>query len=63
MWVIYNQGGENVPHMTIDQNVFGISNPIAIGSEDVTVTARTNSLLISLTWVIISFSALELKKE
>ena len=63
MWVIYNQGGENIPHMTIDQNEFGISNPIAIGSEDVTVTARTNSLLISLTWVIIAFTALELKKE
>jgi len=41
----------------------GTTNPIQVGAESVTVTARTNSLLVSLTWIIIGFSAIETREE
>lgn len=62
-WVIYNQGCTCGLNMTIDNISFAITQPIVISSDDVTVTARTNALLVSLTWVIIAFSALELRKK
>jgi hypothetical protein len=62
-WVIYNQGGSFTPTMSIDGILFPIVGPIEIGSEDVTVTARTNALLVSLTWVIIAFSILEWRRK
>lgn len=61
--VIYNQGGAMGLDFDVDNLVAHVADVFQIGSEAVTVTARTNSLLISLTWVIIAFSALEVKLE
>lgn len=61
-WVIYNQGGSYDSRMVINGMPFTVVGSIQIGAEDVTVTARTNALLVSLTWVIVAFSALELRK-
>lgn len=62
-WVIYNQGGSYNANMTINGIHFIETGPIFISSEDVTVASQTNQLLVSLTFAIIGFSALELRKD
>lgn len=61
--VKYNQGGS----LPITINIDGVDYPspynITIGSEDLAVAQRTNSLLISLTWAILFFAVLELRVE
>ena len=62
--VIYNQGGAMPADLTISSiGTWQATPAIEIGSEAVTVAARTNSILISLTWVIIAFAALEVRYE
>lgn len=62
-WVIYNQGSSLTPTIKILNSSVALSGPIEIGSEDATLAARTNALLVSLTWVTIVISALELRKK
>ena len=60
--VIYNQGGALMTNLNVDGQIFAIIEPILIESEAVTALARTNSLLVSLTWVIIAFPTIEARE-
>jgi hypothetical protein len=61
--VIYNQGGAKTINIIINGVTYHSPDTVEIGSEAVTVAARTNSLLVSLTWVIIAFTVLELREK
>lgn len=60
---IYNQAGNFSATITGGSLSFLLSPSIEISSESVTVTARTNSLLVALTWLIIAFAALEIREH
>jgi hypothetical protein len=61
--VMYDQGGSQPIEVYVDNNLVGTAGQVQIGSQDVTVSLRTNSLLLSLTWVIIAFAVLELRVD
>lgn len=61
--IIYNQEGTYYMRISIDNYSAVSSSSLTVGSETVTVAARTNSLLVSLTWVFIIFAVLELRVE
>ena len=61
--VIYNQGGLMPANLTVGNWTVQTTSAIEIDSAAVTVTARTNSLLVSLTWVIIALAAVEIRYE
>jgi hypothetical protein len=60
---IYNQGGTFGLDITVDNVTSRLSDVIVIDSEAVTVAARTNSLLVCLTWVIIAFTVMEIRLD
>jgi hypothetical protein len=59
--VIYNQGGSMTANIIIGSRKLNVTAPIQISSSDVTVTARTNSLLIGLTIALIGFAVWEVR--
>jgi hypothetical protein len=59
--VMYNQGGTLGLDVAVNGVITHVADLVQIGSEATTVAARTNSLLTSLTWVIVGFSALEMR--
>jgi hypothetical protein len=61
--VDYNQDGTQHVQVSIDATALSSSSTIQISSETVTVSARTNSLLICLTFVVLLFPALQLPVE
>jgi len=60
--VIYNQGGAMRAQVMVGGLKGNITEPIQIGSGDITVTARTNSLLIVLTIALIGIGVLEFRR-
>jgi hypothetical protein len=61
--IVYNQGGNMSAQVTLGAQVFHASPGILIGGSEVTVAARTNSLLIGLTIALIGFGVLETRHE
>jgi hypothetical protein len=59
--IVYNQEGIYYMRISIDNYSAVSSSYLAVSSEGVTVAARTNSLLVSLTWAILLFAVLELR--
>jgi hypothetical protein len=64
--VLYNQGGTYGGDLILDGNSTHTMNYplppyIHIGNDDVTVTAKTNQLLVSLTWAILLLGVLEFR--
>jgi hypothetical protein len=59
----YTQGGVEPIIVSIDNQDYQPTQDIQIGSVDATIATRTNSLLVSLTWVILLFSTLEFHVE
>jgi hypothetical protein len=59
----YNQGGPQQIPIYIDENLVDVAGEIQMSSQDVTVAMTTNSLLLSLTWAILSFAVLELRVD
>lgn len=61
--IIYNQEGTYYMRISIDNYSAVSSSVLTVSPETVTVTARTNSLIVSLTWAILLFAVLELRKD
>lgn len=61
--IVYNQEGTYYMQISIDNYTAVSSSFLTISPETVTVSARTNSLLVSLTWAILLFAVLELRVE
>lgn len=61
--IVFAQGGNINDTITIGNSKYLSSQPIVISSADVTVTARTNSLVIGLTLALIGFGVLESHPE
>ena len=61
--VKYDQGGSLPILLNVDNVDLVVPAHIEMGSQDVTVATRTNSLILSLTWAILGFAALELRVD
>jgi hypothetical protein len=59
--VKYNQGGSLPIIVEINEKSVVVVGYIEMGSQDVTIATKTNSLIISLTWAILAFAVLELR--
>ncbi len=59
--IVYNQGGTMAIDFTIDNVEYTSPDTIQIGPESITVAARTNSVVISLTWAVLAFAVLGIR--
>jgi len=61
--VTFIREGEWGGGIYVNNKLFTMENVIHIGSEEIGVSATTNALIITLTWVFFSFALIELRAE